>query len=164
MPTVSGPQSSSVKTIRQRVLLPATPEQVYEALVDPKLHAQFTGAGATGSRRVGGRFTAWDGYIIGVHRQLVPGERIVQDWTTTEWPDGAPASRLELHLKRVTRGTELRMVHSNVPASQAEGYRQGWVDYYWTPLSTFFEQSAERSIAEAAPARGRKAAARRRKR
>ena len=26
--------------------------------------------------------------------------------------------------------TEIRKVHSKVPADQADGYRQGWIDYY----------------------------------
>jgi activator of HSP90 ATPase len=126
--------------IRQRVRFPAPPLEVYAALVTARLVAAFTGAPATGRARVGGRFTAWDGYITGLHRELSPGKRIVQDWSTTEWPDGAPASRLEIDLSSAATGTELRMVHKDVPASQAEGYRQGWIDYYWTPLAAFFDR------------------------
>lgn len=162
MPSVPRPRPASVKTIRQRVLLPATPGEVYDAIVDLRIHAAFTAAAATGSRRVGGRFNACDGYITGVHRELVPGERIVQDWTTTEWPEGAPPSRLELTLKRTRGGTELRMAHSNVPASQAAAYRQGWIDYYWKPLRAYLEERAGRSSNAAAA--GRRAPARRRRR
>jgi activator of HSP90 ATPase len=164
MPSVPRRRPASVKTIRQRVLLPATPGEVYEAIVDLRIHAAFTAAAATGSRRVGGRFSACDGYITGFHRELVPGERIVQDWTTTEWPEGAPPSRLELTLKRAGRATELRMVHSNVPASQAAGYRQGWIDYYWTPLKAYFRERAERNAKKPAPAPGRRTPARSKKR
>jgi uncharacterized protein YndB with AHSA1/START domain len=134
--------ASAVRTIRQRTIIPAQPLRVYEALVDSRVHAAFTGSPATGGRRVGGRFTAWDGYILGVHRELVPGKRIVQDWSTTEWPEGALASRLELTLKAVPEGTELRMVHSRVPATQADAYRQGWIDCYWTPLKEYFERAS----------------------
>jgi hypothetical protein len=35
------------------------------------------------------------------------------------------------------------MVHSQVPASQADQYRQGWVDYYWTPLKAYFSARQE---------------------
>jgi len=133
----------SVKTITQRVLIPASPRQVYDALVTARLHAAFTGAAAAGAARVGGRFTAWDGYISGVHRELVAGKRVVQEWSTTEWPAGAPPSRVEITLKAAKGGTELKMVHSNVPASQAASYRQGWIDHYWTPLRDYFEQKAE---------------------
>lgn len=134
----------SVKTIRQQTRLPASPQEVYRAFVTARTHAAITGSPATGSARVGGRFTAYDGYITGVHRELVPGKRIVQDWRTTEWPDGAAPSRLEITLTAAKGGTALRMVHSNVPASQADSYRQGWIDYYWEPLKQYFEQKAER--------------------
>ena len=128
-----------VKTITQKVYLPGVaPGDVYAAFVDPKTHAAFTGSPATGSARVGGRFTAWDGYISGVNRELVKGRRIVQDWQTTEWPAGAPPSKVEFSFKAVKGGTEIRMVHSNVPAEQAASYRQGWIDYYWQPLKRYF--------------------------
>jgi activator of HSP90 ATPase len=126
------------QTITQTVVVAATPDQVYNALVLPRRHAAFTKSPATGSSKVGGAFTAWDGYISGVHRELVKGRRIVQDWRTTEWPDGAPDSKLTLTLKVVKGGTEITMVHSNVPAEQADSYRQGWIDFYWRPLEQYF--------------------------
>ena len=149
MPKGPGSTSSMVKTIRQKVLIPATPADVYEAFIDPGIHAKFTGSPAKGSRRVGSHFHACGGYIDSVHRELVPGKRIVQDWSTTEWPAGAPVSRLELTFKPVTRGTELRMVHSNVPASQAGSYEQGWIDYYWKPLGAYFKERARADAPEA---------------
>lgn len=128
-----------MKTITQKTLIPsARPEEVYDAIVTAKTHAAFTGAAATGPARVGAKFTAWDGYIMGVHRELVKGKKIVQDWQTTEWPSGMPASRVEFTFKAAKSGTEIRMVHTNVPANQAAGYRQGWIDYYWTPLKAYF--------------------------
>jgi activator of HSP90 ATPase len=128
-----------VKTIRQKIFLPSVvPADVYDAFVSAKRHAAFTGSPATGAARVGGRFHAFDGYVSGVHRELVKGRKVVQDWQTTEWPSDARPSTLQLSFKKVKGGTELRMVHSNVPAEQADGYRQGWIDYYWTPLKTYF--------------------------
>lgn len=131
------------RTITQRVRIAARPQQVYDALTKPSLHRAVIGAEATGARRVGRRFTAHDGYIMGVHRELAAPRRIVQDWWTTEWPDGAPPSRLQITLRSVKGGTELEMVHSRVPAEQADAYRQGWIDYYWTPLQAYFEQRAQ---------------------
>ena len=132
--------AARVKTIKQRVVVPAPPGTVYKAFVTPKLHAAFTNSPATGSGRVGGKFTAWDGYISGVNRELEPGKRIVQSWRTTEWPPGAVDSELDLMFTAVKGGTEIRMVHSNVPAGQADSYKQGWIDCYWTPLKKYFTQ------------------------
>jgi uncharacterized protein YndB with AHSA1/START domain len=128
------------KTIKQKVIIPATPKEVYETLMDPKKHSAFTGSNATGDPRVGGKFTAWDGYISGRNLELDRGKRIVQEWITTEWPDGYPTSRLELTLKKVKEGTELSMVHSEVPAEQADDYEQGWFDSYWNPLRKYFKK------------------------
>lgn len=128
------------RTITQTLVVQAKPADVYDAFMNPRKHAAFTGGAATGSRRIGGAFTACDGYIRGVNRQLSPGKKIVQDWRTTEWPDGAPDSRVELTFRAVKGATQLRMVHSNVPAEQADRYRQGWIDYYWTPLQSYFSK------------------------
>ena len=130
----------ATRSITQTVAVQASPSDVYDALVTAKLHAAFTQSAATGVARVGAKFTAWDGYISGVHRELVRGEKIVQDWWTTEWPEGAEPSRLEFVLTPTRTGTRVKMVHSNVPAEQADGYRQGWVDFYWTPLKAYFRK------------------------
>jgi activator of HSP90 ATPase len=128
------------KTITQTETFPAKPAEVYEALVDPKEHSKFTGSRATGKPRVGGRFTAWDGYISGKHLKLKPGERIVQEWRTSEWPEGHPPSIVEITLRKLREDTMLRMVHSKVPAEQVESYRQGWIDFYWEPLKRYFQR------------------------
>jgi len=127
-------------TITQRVVLPASPVEVYEALLDPRKHSEFTGAQATGRAVVGAEFTAWDGYISGRNLELERGKRIVQEWVTVEWPEGFPPSRLEFTLRKVSGGTELKMVHSGVPADQEEELKQGWIDNYWDPLKSYFEK------------------------
>jgi uncharacterized protein YndB with AHSA1/START domain len=124
--------------IKQTVLIDASPVEVYEAFVDPKKHSAFTGQGATGTPRIGGRFTAGDGYISAKFLELEKGKRILQEWTTTEWPEGYPASRLELRLKAKGKRTELTMVHSRVPEEQVEYYAGGWKEWYWEPLKRYF--------------------------
>jgi len=128
------------EVIRQKVLIEAGPVEVYEAYVNPKKHAEFTGSPATGRPRVGGKFTAWDGYILGKYLVLEKGKRVVHEWKTTEWPAGYPPSLVELTLKKKDKKTELRMVHSRAPAEQAKEYAQGWMDYYWEPLKAHFRK------------------------
>ncbi len=125
-------------TIRQTALIDASPLEVYEAFVDPKKHAAFTGQSATGAPRVGGKFTAGDGYIMGKHLELERGKRILQEWTTSEWPEGSPPSLLELTLKAKGKKTELTMVHSKVPEDQVDYYAEGWKEWYWGPLKKYF--------------------------
>ena len=125
-------------TIKQTVTIEATPLEVYEAYVDPKKHAAFTGQSATGAPKVGGKFTAGDGYITGKYLALEKGKRILHEWTTTEWPEGYPVSTLELTLKAKGKKTELTMVHSKVPEEQVDYYAEGWKEYYWKPLQKYF--------------------------
>jgi activator of HSP90 ATPase len=127
-------------TIEQTVFFEATPEDVYDALLDAKKHGEFTGSPATTSARKGATFTAWEGYITGKNLELVKGKKIVQDWRTTEFPDEYPFSRLELTLAPKRGGTELKMVHSKVPADQVDEYTQGWKSSYWDPLKKYFAQ------------------------
>jgi len=130
-------------TIRQIALIDATPLEVYEAYVDPKKHATFTGQSAKGAPKVGGKFTAGDGYIMARHLELVKGKRILQEWTTTEWPEGYPPSLLELTLKAKGKKTELTMVHSKVPEEQVDYYAEGWQEFYWKPMTKYFASRAK---------------------
>ena len=128
-------------TIKQKIVLDAPPNEVYEAFLNPKKHSDFTGSEATGKAEVGAEFTAWDGYISGKNLELEKDKRIVQEWTTTEWPSGYSPSILELLLKEVDGKTELTMIHSRIPADQKEELKQGWTNYYWGPLKRYFRKS-----------------------
>ncbi len=136
--------AKATKTIKQKVLIPAEPMHVYDALLDAKIHSEFTGSKTTADTKAGGRFTTWDGYIFGRNLKLEKGKRIVQEWKTTEWPDDYPPSIVEFRFKKATTGTELTMIHSKVPAEQADSYRQGWTDYYWKPLKQYFKDKKPR--------------------
>jgi len=127
-------------TIEQTVFFEATPEEVYDALLDSKIHSEFTGSPAKTSARMGATFTAWEGYITGKNLELVRGKKIVQEWRTTEFPDDYPSSRLEFTLTSKKGGTELKMVHSKVPADQVAEYTGGWKSSYWDPLKEYFAQ------------------------
>ncbi|WP_410962509.1 SRPBCC domain-containing protein, partial [Salmonella sp. SAL4358] len=87
--------------------LPATPKAIYEAWLDGKKHTAFTGGGATAQATVGGRHTAWDGYIHGWTLALQPGKRIVQSWRTTEFKPEDPDSLLEVKLAKAKGGTKV---------------------------------------------------------
>jgi activator of HSP90 ATPase len=136
------------ETIRQTELIPAKPADVYEGLIDAEMHTEFTGSKATSDQRVGGRFTAWDGYIFGRNLKLEKAKRIVHAWKTTEWPADYPPSTVEFTFKESRKGTELIMVHSNVPADQADSHRQGWIDFYWKPLKLYFRKRRQRRKTE----------------
>jgi activator of HSP90 ATPase len=125
-------------TIKQKIVIDAAPIEVYNAFMDAKIHSIFTGSKATIVPKVGGKVTAWDNYITGKNIELVKGKKIVQEWSTSEWPDGYPPSILTITLRGIGGKTELTMVHSRVPKSQMKSYADGWKDWYWNPLKEYF--------------------------
>ena len=131
------------RTIRQRVTLPAPPDEVYRALAESTRHAAFTGSPARMPKRAGGKMTAYGGYISGKVLGLWPGRGLLQTWRTTEWPEGVPDSRLEIQLAPAGAGTRLTMIHSEVPASRVRRYTEGWRAFYWAPLRRYLKRSAK---------------------
>ena len=121
-------------------LIPAEPEKVYLAWLDSAGHTAITGSPAKIDRRIGGKFTAWDGYIEGTTLELQPFQRILQSWRTSEFPDSSPNSQLEMLFEPAEGGTRLTLIHTNIPDGQAEEYRQGWEDFYFTPMTSYFSE------------------------
>ena len=121
------------------MVVDAPSAEVYDAYVNPRKHSEFTGSPARGTARKGAKFEAWDGYITGRFVEVEKGRRVVQEWKTSEWPEGYPPSRLELKFKEKGKRTEITMVHSKVPAEQVSRYRQGWIESYWNPLKEYFK-------------------------
>jgi activator of HSP90 ATPase len=121
------------KTIRQTVIFKAGPHDIYEALMDSKKHAKFTGGKATISREVGGKFSTYDGYAEGVNQELVPDKKIVQTWRAEDWPEGH-YSRVTFSLNKAEGGTRLTFSQTGVPEEQYQDVSQGWQDYYWEPM------------------------------
>ena len=127
------------KTIRQSVTFRATPHQVYEALMDSRKHARFTGAPARISRKVSGRWSAYDGGLAGTNLELVPDVKIVQSWRSSDWPEGH-YSRATFALRRVKGGARLTFTQSGVPDAHYASIKRGWIDYYWTPMRAMLER------------------------
>jgi activator of HSP90 ATPase len=121
------------------MVLKASPQDIFEAWLSSQGHTAMTGSPAEVDGKVGGAFKAWDGYIWGETLELEPARRILQAWRTNEFPEGAPDSRLEVLLEEVATGTELTLVHTEIPEGQSESYKQGWLDFYFKPMQEYFK-------------------------
>ncbi|HVP20198.1 MAG TPA: SRPBCC domain-containing protein [Spirochaetia bacterium] len=120
-------------------VIPAAPDAVYKAWLSGKEHGEMTDTPAARiTARVGGKFTAGGGYMWGTTLALDPPRKIVQSWRTTEFPDGAPDSRLEVILEQAKSGTKITIVQTEIPPGQGASYRQGWIDYYFAPMKRYF--------------------------
>lgn len=127
------------KTIRQSVTFKTSPHKVYEALMDSKKHAEFTGSQVSMSRKVCGKFSVYDGDIEGVNLELVPDQKIVQSWRYSNWPEDY-YSKATFSLQKILSGTRLTFTQTGVPEEFYDDIRQGWHDYYWTPMKEILEK------------------------
>ena len=71
---------------------------------------------------------------------LGPNRRIVQTWRSSEFPDDAPDSQIEVLLEDAEGGaaTMITLRHTEIPDGQGESYKQGWDESYFTPMNEYF--------------------------
>jgi len=68
------------KTLQQTITFKASPQEVYDMLMDSRKHQSLSGEPAKISKKVGGKFTAWGSHLSGINLVLKPGKKIVQAW------------------------------------------------------------------------------------
>lgn len=127
------------KSIRQTATFKASAKEVYEALMDEKKHAKFTRHPAKISRKVGGLFSAYRGYCLGVNLELVENKRIVQAWRGSDWPAEHLSTATFALAKAPGGGTKLTFTQTGVPEKEYQDIKDGWRDYYWAPMKKFLE-------------------------
>jgi activator of HSP90 ATPase len=127
----------TTKAIHQEQEFKAAPARIYEALLDAKQFAAFSGGRAAEiHREVGGAFTIFAGHIVGRNLDLVPNRRIVQAWRVVPWPEGIySVARFEFVEKG--SGTRVTLDHTGFPPELAEHLASGWIENYWTPLQKY---------------------------
>jgi uncharacterized protein YndB with AHSA1/START domain len=133
----------ATESIQVSGVVRAPPDRIYEAWLDSAEHSAMTGGRATIDANVGGRFTAWDGYIEGATLELEPGRRIVQRWRTSEFPSGAADSLVEIRLEPLEEGTRIIFLHSEIPEGQRTKYEQEWREHYLDPMDRYFAAADE---------------------
>ncbi|MDZ4757231.1 MAG: SRPBCC domain-containing protein [Bacteroidota bacterium] len=128
-----------MKSFTQEIIINATPERVYNALVNPVEHSDFTGGHAENTDSMDEDFSIYDGYINGKNLNLVPGKCIHQTWQAAEegWPEDH-YSEVKYELEIDPHGTLIKFTHNNVPDEYADDIYNGWKEHYWEPLQAYF--------------------------
>jgi len=125
------------RTSRQTIILQASPDEVYDVLMDSRKHQSLSGEQAKITKKVGGKFTAWGSHISEINRVLKPGKKIVQAWRATGWwPDHY--SIVIFDIQRAGAGAKLRFTQIGVASSRYSGHYRGWIETYWTPMKEIF--------------------------
>jgi activator of HSP90 ATPase len=138
---------TAAKAIHQEEDFKASPQRIYEALLDSKQFTALSGGRvAEIHREVGGTFSIFGGHIVGRNLDLVPNRRIVQAWRVVPWPEGIYSiARFELVGQSSASqtsggpasGTRLIFDHTGFPSELAETLEHGWHENYWDELRKY---------------------------
>lgn len=123
-------------SIHQEVPFTASPQRIYEALLDSKQFTNFTGRQAEIDPKEGGAFSLFGGLISGRNIELVPNQRIVQAWRPSSWDQGI-YSIVRFELTPQGTGTVIVFNHTGFPEGKYDGLLSGWNGHYWGPLAKF---------------------------
>ena len=124
--------------IHQEIDFTVSLQRIYQALIDPKQFASFSGRPATIDNKAGGMFSLFDGHITGRNIELVPNERIVQAWRASDWPEGVYSiAKFELQ----TNGPRTRLVfdQTGFPEGLHDHLTEGWESNYWSLLKKYLK-------------------------
>ena len=125
-----------MKDFKKYYVIPASPEEVYQALTNPFTIEIWTDSPASMSTETGTEFSMWDGSITGKNLSFIPNEQIEQQWFFGEQEEPSIVN-IKLHPHK--KGTSVELKHSNIPEADFENISDGWTESYFGSLLFFFE-------------------------
>ena len=114
----------------------ATPEEVFAALTNPFQIALWSGYPAVMKPEKGFEFSLWEGDICGVNVEVVPDQKLVQEWF---FGDIAETSIVTLTLKKEKECTRVELLHVHIPDEVYEEITEGWREYYLGAIKGMLE-------------------------
>lgn len=127
--------------IKQRYLVKADLEKVWDALVNPKVIEQWGAGPAVMKSEVGFKFSLWGGDVWGKNLEVVIPKngtgRLVQEWYGGEWET---PSIVTFKLNENNGSTEIILDHKGVPKSEVKDISAGWNDYYIGQIKKLLEK------------------------
>jgi len=127
-----------MKTIKQIYKIKAPVEEVWKALVDPEVISKWGGGPAKMDDKLGTKFKLWGGDIHGKNIKVEENKELRQEWYNGSWNK---PSAVTFSLKETNEGTELHLLHTEVPDEEEKEIAGGWESYYLGPLKKFLEKN-----------------------
>ncbi|QNF35316.1 SRPBCC domain-containing protein [Adhaeribacter swui] len=126
-----------MKNFKKYYIIPAEPEEIYNALTNPATLQLWTGEKAEMSTEPGSEFSLWDDSIVGKNLEFETGRKIVQEWYFGEQ---AEPSIVTIILHPHKQGTSVELRHTNIPDLDFEDIVEGWDSTYFGALQDFYDE------------------------
>jgi len=114
-----------------------TAEEFYRVMTVRELVQAFTYGPAKLDATKDGEFELFGGNVCGVFVELIPNKKIVQRWRFKRWPAGH-YSNVTFNIDQKEDHTEVKVVQSGVPQSEADSTKENWDRYYWEAIKKTF--------------------------
>ena len=124
-------------TIEKTYEMNATPEEVFNALINHDLIQTWSGDEAKMNAKVGGTFSLWGGQMFGINLEIVKNKRLVQQWSYSNWKE---PSKVTFTIKVVEKKTIINLLHEDVPEKSVNSISDGWDAYYLGAMKEMFEE------------------------
>jgi activator of HSP90 ATPase len=115
-------------TIEKSYLINASPEDVFEALVNPDLIQNWSGDEAKMEAVVGAEFSLWSGQMFGKNLVVERNKKLVQQWCYEQWSE---PSQVTITIKPKGKISIVTLLHENVPEKSLTSISDGWDSYYF---------------------------------
>lgn len=126
-----------MKNIKKHYHIKASAEDIFTALTNPLTIEIWSGSPAVMQPEAGTEFSLWDGDITGLNLEIVPGNKIVQEWY---FEGETEKSIVTITLLQQGHETEVELLHINIPDDAFSNIVDGWDRYYFKPLKQLVEE------------------------
>jgi uncharacterized protein YndB with AHSA1/START domain len=125
-----------MKIIKQKYIIKATIDKVWEALVDSKIIKEWTGSSAHMDSKVGTKFKLWGGDIHGENLKVIKNNLLEQNWYEGNWDK---PSKVSFTLVKKGEQTQVDLVHTDFPEDEGKDLDDGWKRYYLGAIKELLE-------------------------
>lgn len=125
-----------MKDFKKYFVIPGEPEEVFAALTNPFTLELWTGYPAIMDNKEGTEFSLWEGSITGKNLEVIENKKLVQEWYFGEQEE---KSIVTIKLFENKKGTQVELIHTNIPDDDYENITEGWIEYYFGAINDFFE-------------------------
>ena len=125
-----------MKDFKYRVKMKAEMEDVWMAFTSASSMELWTGYSADFKPEAGYEFSLWDGDITGKVLEIIPQEKLVEEWYFEgENVESIATLKFFQEKNKVT----VELIHTNIPDDAFDNITEGWVEYYLGAIKTFVE-------------------------
>lgn len=129
-------------SFKKSYTLLASASEVFGLLTDSTKIKAWGGGKASVASKVGGKFSMFDGWVLGKVLTYVPGKKLSYTWRASEWAKNVPDSIVNYTLTKgkAKSTTKVALVHSNIYDKKVrDSHASGWDDYFFGPMREYIK-------------------------